>query len=301
MRHRRLQEEQGRRGARGGRLARAMASTWCSSAPRRRSARATSARRRRAASSSKPPPGACPPLSIRGSISSMSTMWPRDICWRANMASRARAIFWAGRTRRCSEVLRQIANLTARRPPRLRLPRGPLYPIAHVAEAIARVTGKEPLVTRRCARHVEAPDVLQLGEGAGRTGLSRPALCGGAGRCASPGSERRLHLMAAWYWQILFGYLPLAIWLYLLCFRGMFWRARERDDRMSPCADPPRWPSVTAVVPARNEADVIETTHRQPARPGLSGRASRRAGRRRQQRRHGRDRAQARRWQPADR
>ena len=48
----------------------------------------------------------------------------------------------------------------------------------------------------------------------------------------------------------------LAIWLYLLFGRGMFWLARERDDRAEP-AEPTAWPAVTAVVPARNEADVI--------------------------------------------
>ncbi len=50
-------------------------------------------------------------------------------------------------------------------------------------------------------------------------------------------------------------FLPLAIWLYLLLGRGMFWLARERDD--SEQIEPLQWPSVTAVVPARNEADVI--------------------------------------------
>jgi hopene-associated glycosyltransferase HpnB len=48
----------------------------------------------------------------------------------------------------------------------------------------------------------------------------------------------------------------LGAWVYLLAFRGGFWLARERDDRDEPPA-PARWPSVTAVVPARNEADVI--------------------------------------------
>ncbi len=52
------------------------------------------------------------------------------------------------------------------------------------------------------------------------------------------------------------GVLPLAIWVYLLLGRGMFWLARERDDRDEPPA-PARWPSVVAVVPARNEADVV--------------------------------------------
>jgi hopene-associated glycosyltransferase HpnB len=52
------------------------------------------------------------------------------------------------------------------------------------------------------------------------------------------------------------GVLALAAWVYLLAFRGGFWLARERDDRHEP-APPAVWPSVAAVVPARNEADVI--------------------------------------------
>ena len=51
--------------------------------------------------------------------------------------------------------------------------------------------------------------------------------------------------------------LALATWLYLLLGHGLFWLGRERDDRNEPEAEPARWPSVTAVVPARNEADVI--------------------------------------------
>lgn len=47
----------------------------------------------------------------------------------------------------------------------------------------------------------------------------------------------------------------LAIWVYLLVARGGFWLARERDDEVF--AAPARWPAVVAVVPARNEADVI--------------------------------------------
>jgi hopene-associated glycosyltransferase HpnB len=47
-----------------------------------------------------------------------------------------------------------------------------------------------------------------------------------------------------------------AAWIYLLVGRGMFWLMRERDDADLP-PDPAAWPGVTAVVPARNEADVI--------------------------------------------
>jgi hopene-associated glycosyltransferase HpnB len=52
------------------------------------------------------------------------------------------------------------------------------------------------------------------------------------------------------------GVLVPAVWLYLLVARGGFWLARERDDRQV-LPQPAHWPSVVAVVPARNEADVI--------------------------------------------
>lgn len=52
------------------------------------------------------------------------------------------------------------------------------------------------------------------------------------------------------------GLLSLMAWLYLVLARGGFWLARERDDRAEP-EPPAAWPKVTAVVPARDEADVI--------------------------------------------
>ena len=51
--------------------------------------------------------------------------------------------------------------------------------------------------------------------------------------------------------------LSLGIWIYLLLGRGGFWRGVDRDDRSPAFAEPVRWPDVVAVVPARNEADVI--------------------------------------------
>lgn len=47
----------------------------------------------------------------------------------------------------------------------------------------------------------------------------------------------------------------LVIWLALLCARGGFWRGRERDEDVPPM--PARWPRVTVVVPARNEAECV--------------------------------------------
>jgi hopene-associated glycosyltransferase HpnB len=47
----------------------------------------------------------------------------------------------------------------------------------------------------------------------------------------------------------------LAIWLYLLLGHGGFWRARETDEAGVPA--PAAWPPVAAIVPARDEAEVI--------------------------------------------
>ena len=54
------------------------------------------------------------------------------------------------------QMLSDIAQICGRQPPRFRLPRRPLYPVAFVAETIASVTGKEPLLTAdalRMAKH----------------------------------------------------------------------------------------------------------------------------------------------------
>jgi dihydroflavonol-4-reductase len=45
------------------------------------------------------------------------------------------------------DMLRDIARLVGRSPPRLRLPRLAIFPIAYGAEAVARFTGREPFVT----------------------------------------------------------------------------------------------------------------------------------------------------------
>jgi hopene-associated glycosyltransferase HpnB len=51
------------------------------------------------------------------------------------------------------------------------------------------------------------------------------------------------------------GALALAVWLVLLFGRGGFWLARERD--VGPVAASPYWPEVVAIVPARDEAEVV--------------------------------------------
>jgi dihydroflavonol-4-reductase len=46
-----------------------------------------------------------------------------------------------------ADMLADIAHLVGRRPPRLRLPRAVVVPIAYVAEAAAWITGREPFAT----------------------------------------------------------------------------------------------------------------------------------------------------------
>ena len=49
--------------------------------------------------------------------------------------------------------------------------------------------------------------------------------------------------------------LPLAIWIGLLVVRDGFWLARDTDAGMAP--SPASWPTVVAIVPARDEAEVV--------------------------------------------
>lgn len=53
--------------------------------------------------------------------------------------------------------------------------------------------------------------------------------------------------------------LGLAAWIYLLVGRGEFWRANIREDKGGK-PEPREWPTVLAVVPARDEAGVIASS-----------------------------------------
>jgi hopene-associated glycosyltransferase HpnB len=53
----------------------------------------------------------------------------------------------------------------------------------------------------------------------------------------------------------------LAAWIHLVFFNGRFWQGDQRLCARAPADDAlAKWPAVVAVVPARNEADVIERT-----------------------------------------
>jgi hopene-associated glycosyltransferase HpnB len=54
--------------------------------------------------------------------------------------------------------------------------------------------------------------------------------------------------------------ISLAIWIILTLFRGAFWQLQPFDDDIVPPEPLAHWPRVTAVLPARNEAETITRT-----------------------------------------
>ena len=64
--------------------------------------------------------------------------------------------------------------------------------------------------------------------------------------------------------------IALGIWAYLLSARGRFWLSAERDHAQP--VSLPSWPSVAAVIPARNEADCIGETIGSLMRQDFAGR-----------------------------
>ena len=54
--------------------------------------------------------------------------------------------------------------------------------------------------------------------------------------------------------------LTLLAWIYLLAAHGAFWRTGHRLPPPPLTARPNQWPSVTAVIPARDEADILPQT-----------------------------------------
>nr|WP_018639668.1 glycosyltransferase [Parafrankia elaeagni] len=59
---------------------------------------------------------------------------------------------------------------------------------------------------------------------------------------------------------LVIGLISLASWIFLALFRGFFWRTDQRLPRVDGSRPPARWPSVVAVVPARDEAEVLPVT-----------------------------------------
>ena len=139
----------------------------------------------------------------------------------------------------------------------MRLPRWPLWPLALGAEAAARVTGREPMLTLDGLRMAGHRMYFSSAKAEAGAGLPRAALAGGGGGC------RRLVPRAgdaAAVTALLVGLAACLAWAVLLFGRGMFWLARDDDRDAAALPDPAAWPSVTAIVPARDEAATIGAT-----------------------------------------
>ena len=79
-----------------------------------------------------------------------------------------------------AQLLADIAELTGRKPPTVRLPRLPLFPLAYAAEAFARLTGREPFLSvdslRMAAHHMYYSSAKAEAELGYRAGAYRDAL-----------------------------------------------------------------------------------------------------------------------------
>ena len=70
--------------------------------------------------------------------------------------------------------------------------------------------------------------------------------------------------------SIIIAVICVAIWAYLLCARGAYWRAGVRDAA-SVAGMPGVWPAVAAVIPARNESECIARSVRSLLRQDYRG------------------------------
>ncbi len=151
------------------------------------------------------------------------------------------------------DMLGDIARLMSRSPPTLKLPRGMLYPVAYAAEFWARIAGGEPFATVDGLRMAKRRMFFDDSKGAPGARLRLPALSRGPRRRDRVVSRKRPADMIVTALALL----ALAVWVYLLAGRGAFWLCSERDDKAAPPEPTGPSPSVAAIIPARDEADMI--------------------------------------------
>ena len=136
------------------------------------------------------------------------------------------------------------------------MPRTPLF-AAGLCGGSSRARHRQgALHHRRRPAHGEISHVFLLRQGRARTGFFRASIPPSPGRRGRMVPRKRHGPMSisAFTWL---GLVVLAIWLVLVFGRGGFWRCRDRDDFSQPPALS-AWPRVVAVVPARDEAALIE-------------------------------------------
>ena len=90
------------------------------------------------------------------------------------------------------EILAQIARFVDANPPRVRLPYAAVLPIAYVAEAMAKVTGRSGRVTLEGCAHVAQAHVFLERQSGARAGLPLASARRGIRRCRALVSRARL-------------------------------------------------------------------------------------------------------------
>ena len=183
-------------------------------------------------------------------------------------AGSASAISSAARTCSLPTCSPTSPDLSAAGRRRLQLPRTALYPVAYGAELVARFTGaSRSSPSTACAWPATTCSSTTPRRGASSATHPGPTAKALADAIAWFRAHGYLPMIAA-----ALALLPLAVWAYLLFGRGGFWLCGERDDTAASerAATPRAWPGIVAVVPARDEADVIAESVGSLLRPGLS-------------------------------
>ncbi len=148
------------------------------------------------------------------------------------------------------DILAMVHDVTGQQQRRFALRTEWLWPVALASEAFARMSGKEPRVTRDHLRMARKKMFFSHANGGGTRLRTAPGLCGDRRRGCLV--RRAWHAGGVSVYGFLAG-LSLLAWVYLAALHGKFWQA-------GPVLKPakPEWqPSVVAVVPARDEASLV--------------------------------------------
>ena len=151
------------------------------------------------------------------------------------------------------DLLALIAAVVGRRPPRIELPEAVVWPVALFMEGLARLTGIPPMMTRDHLQNGTQEDVLLVGQGDRRAGLCAASRARGDRGCGGVVPRQRHgrrhdHADGA-----------VAADLAVSAARA---RAVLAIGPGAAPARPATAPSVAVVVPARDEAAVIEASLR---------------------------------------
>jgi len=107
-------------------------------------------------------------------------MSPQAICSHSTAAARAKRYILGGQDLTLQQILTEIAGLVGRKPPTIRLPTGVVLPIAYVAEAFARLTGRPGRITVESVRMARKHMFFSSEKGETRTGIRVASPHGGA-------------------------------------------------------------------------------------------------------------------------